>query len=69
MARNRAMGSPRRWQEDVRMNSMAGGPTIVAGDELALDDLDVRIVDGGDVAGALQCSTDNGCDTVRGSDC
>lgn len=51
------------------MNSMAGGPTIVAGDELALDDLDVRIVDGGDVAGALQCSTDNGCDTVRGSDC
>ena len=32
-------------------------------------DLDVRIVESGDAAEALLGSTDNGCDTVRGSDC
>jgi FxLD family lantipeptide len=32
-------------------------------------DLDVRIVTAGPVAAALLSSTDNGCNTVRGSDC
>lgn len=32
-------------------------------------DLDVRIVTSGPVAAALLSSTDDGCDTVRGSDC
>ena len=32
-------------------------------------DLDVRIVTGGPVVAALLSSTDDGCDTVRGSDC
>lgn len=32
-------------------------------------DLDVRIVTVGPVAAALLGSTDNGCNTVRGSDC
>lgn len=32
-------------------------------------DLDVRIVTAGPVAAALLNSTDNGCNTVRGSDC
>jgi FxLD family lantipeptide len=32
-------------------------------------DLDVRIVTAGPVAAALLSSTDDGCDTVRGSDC
>lgn len=32
-------------------------------------DLDVRIVTAGPVAAALLGSTDNGCNTVRGSDC
>jgi FxLD family lantipeptide len=32
-------------------------------------DLDVRIVETGPVAAALLGSTDDGCDTVRGSDC
>ncbi len=31
--------------------------------------LDVRIVEAGPVDAALLGSTDNGCDTVRGSDC
>ena len=31
--------------------------------------LDVRIVESGPVAAALLGDTDNGCDTVRGSDC
>jgi len=31
--------------------------------------LDVRIVEAGPVAAALRGDTDNGCDTVRGSDC
>jgi FxLD family lantipeptide len=31
--------------------------------------LDVRIVEVGPVAAALLGSTDDGCDTVRGSDC
>ncbi|MGH3426444.1 MAG: FxLD family lanthipeptide [Terriglobales bacterium] len=35
---------------------------------LALD-LDVRIVTTGPVAAALLSSTDDGCDTVRGSGC
>jgi FxLD family lantipeptide len=32
-------------------------------------DLDVRIVTTGPVAAALLSSTDNGCNTVPGSDC
>jgi FxLD family lantipeptide len=32
-------------------------------------DLDIRIVESGDAAEVLLGSTDNGCDTVRGSDC
>jgi len=32
-------------------------------------DLDVQIVTAGPVAAALLSSTDDGCDTVRGSDC
>lgn len=32
-------------------------------------DLDVSIVERGDAVNALLCSTDNGCDTVKGSDC
>jgi FxLD family lantipeptide len=32
-------------------------------------DLDVRIVTAGPVAAALLSSTDDGCDTVRGSNC
>ncbi|MEV7782130.1 FxLD family lanthipeptide [Kitasatospora sp. NPDC088351] len=32
-------------------------------------DLDVTIVTAGPVAAALLSSTDDGCDTVRGSDC
>ncbi|MGH4017116.1 MAG: FxLD family lanthipeptide [Pseudonocardiaceae bacterium] len=31
--------------------------------------LDVRIVEAGPVAGALLEDTDNGCDTVQGSQC
>ncbi|MBT8228168.1 MAG: FxLD family lanthipeptide [Dactylosporangium sp.] len=31
--------------------------------------LDVRIVEAGPAAAALLGSTDDGCDTVRGSDC
>ncbi|MEO7193468.1 MAG: FxLD family lanthipeptide [Pseudonocardiaceae bacterium] len=32
-------------------------------------DLDVKIVTAGPVVAALLSSTDNGCNTVRGSDC
>lgn len=32
-------------------------------------DLDVSIVEAGDAVNALLGGTDNGCDTVRGSDC
>ncbi|MEV7123999.1 MULTISPECIES: FxLD family lanthipeptide [Kitasatospora] len=32
-------------------------------------DLDVSIVTAGPVAAALLSSTDDGCDTVKGSDC
>ncbi len=32
-------------------------------------DLDVSIVEAGDAVNALLCSTDNGCNTVAGSDC
>lgn len=42
----------------------------VAASTLDLDlDLDVRIVTTGPVTAALLCTTDNGCNTVRGSDC
>lgn len=40
----------------------------VAASTLDLD-LDVRIVATGPVTAALLCTTDNGCNTVRGSDC
>jgi FxLD family lantipeptide len=32
-------------------------------------DLDVSIVETGDAASALLCSTDNGCDTQKQGDC
>ncbi|GAA4731351.1 FxLD family lanthipeptide [Phytohabitans rumicis] len=32
-------------------------------------ELDVRIVEAGPVSAALLANTDDGCDTVRGSDC
>lgn len=32
-------------------------------------DLDVSIVEAGDAVSVLLCSTDNGCNTVAGSDC
>ncbi|WP_239405486.1 hypothetical protein [Frankia sp. Cj3] len=32
-------------------------------------DLDVSIVEKGDAADVLLCTTDNGCNTVGGSDC
>lgn len=32
-------------------------------------DLDVRLAETGDAAAALNCSTDNGCDTAAGGDC
>lgn len=34
-----------------------------------LADLDLTIVEGGPAVSARKCSTDNGCDTVAGSDC
>lgn len=51
------------------MEPTAGQPANMTVDELALDDLDVRIVESGDAAEALQCSTDNGCDTRKSGDC
>lgn len=39
-----------------------------AADSIDLE-LDVSIVTAGPVAAALLSSTDDGCDTVRGSDC
>lgn len=32
-------------------------------------DLDISVVEAGPAVDALPSSTDNGCDTVRGSDC
>ncbi|MEV0313504.1 FxLD family lanthipeptide [Nonomuraea fuscirosea] len=32
-------------------------------------DLDVKLVETGTAAAALNCSTDNGCDTNAGGDC
>jgi FxLD family lantipeptide len=40
-----------------------------APDQGADFNLDVSIVEAGDAVNALLCSTDNGCDTVGGSDC
>lgn len=44
------------------------GPTPVDADSDGFQ-LDVRIVEADPVAAALLGDTDNGCDTVRGSDC
>jgi FxLD family lantipeptide len=44
------------------------GPTPVGADSDGFE-LDVRIVEAGPVAAALLGDTDNGCDTVQGSDC
>jgi FxLD family lantipeptide len=43
------------------------GPTLAG----AVDgfDLDVRIVEAGPLSAALLGGTDDGCDTVKGSDC
>jgi FxLD family lantipeptide len=43
-------------------------PVAVHTADLDLD-LDIRIVTTGPVAAALLSSTDDGCDTVRGSNC
>ncbi|MET7403469.1 FxLD family lanthipeptide [Dactylosporangium sp. NPDC005572] len=43
-------------------------PRSVDADSVGFE-LDVRIVESGPVAAALLGSTDDGCDTVRGSDC
>jgi FxLD family lantipeptide len=34
-----------------------------------LDGLDITIVEDGPATASRKCSTDNGCDTVAGSDC
>lgn len=44
------------------------GPTPVGAGSDGFQ-LDVRIVEAGPVAGALLVDTDNGCDTVQGSEC
>jgi FxLD family lantipeptide len=56
----------------IRRNSMSTNtidqPQTLApaGDPL---DLDVRIVESGDAVNALLGDTDDGCNTVKGSDC
>lgn len=45
---------------------MGQGETVADSVDL---DLNVTIVTAGPVAAALLSSTDDGCDTVRGSDC
>jgi FxLD family lantipeptide len=47
---------------------LGGQPSFSSERDSALD-LDVRIVVDGPVSAALLSSTDDGCDTVRGSDC
>lgn len=47
---------------------MQAVPLAATPDAVDLD-LDVSIVTSGPVAAALLSSTDDGCDTVRGSDC
>lgn len=32
-------------------------------------ELDISVVEDGDAAAALKCSTDNGCDTKKDGDC
>jgi FxLD family lantipeptide len=44
------------------------GPSLADGDAEEFD-LDVRIVEAGPVAAMLLGGTDDGCDTVQGSDC
>ncbi|WP_433177336.1 FxLD family lanthipeptide [Actinoallomurus sp. CA-150999] len=34
-----------------------------------LDGLDITVVEAGPATASRKCSTDNGCDTVAGSDC
>jgi FxLD family lantipeptide len=56
-------------KEDFAMNTstvMGQGETVADSVDL---DLNVTIVTAGPVAAALLSSTDDGCDTVRGSDC
>jgi FxLD family lantipeptide len=43
-------------------------PTTVDADSDGFQ-LDIRIVEAGPVVAAVLGDTDNGCDTVRGSDC
>lgn len=44
-------------------------PQVITGGGVEALELDVRIVTSGPVEAALLSSTDDGCDTVRGSDC
>ncbi|MFJ5927711.1 FxLD family lanthipeptide [Kitasatospora sp. NPDC092948] len=44
-------------------------PTAALPSEAVELELDVSIVTAGPVAAALLSSTDDGCDTVKGSDC
>jgi FxLD family lantipeptide len=39
------------------------------GTDLGALDLDVRVVESGDAVNVLLANTDDGCDTVKGSDC
>lgn len=50
------------------LSAIDQGPTFVDADSDGFQ-LDVRIVEAGPVAAALLGDTDDGCDTVRGSDC
>ncbi|MGH3812429.1 MAG: FxLD family lanthipeptide [Pseudonocardiaceae bacterium] len=50
------------------LSAVGQRPTPVDADSDGFQ-LDVRIVESGPVAAALLGDTDNGCDTVRGSDC
>lgn len=49
--------------------SVIGGQPSFTSERGSALDLDVRIVVDGPVSAALLSSTDDGCDTVRGSDC
>jgi FxLD family lantipeptide len=43
----------------------AGDPAVAA----LLADLDITVVEAGPATASRKCSTDNGCDTVAGSQC
>jgi FxLD family lantipeptide len=51
------------------MNPVDLQPQAEAASALEPFDLDITIVERGDAAEALLCSTDNGCDTSKNGDC